>query len=587
VFCAVGGVEPQSETVWRQADKHNVARLAFINKMDRVGASFTNAVGMIRERLGANARPVQLPLGEGEMFNGVIDLIRRKTYVYHEENFGFTFDELEVPADLKDDVEAARAELIEAVAEVDEGLLELYAEGTEPSEEQLVAAVRRATCKAHFVPVLCGSAFKNKGVQPLLDAVLAYLPAPCDVPGIQGVNPDTGEHEVREASDEQPLACLAFKIATDPYVGKLAYVRVYSGVLKAGTRVFNATKGSKQRIGQILRMHANKRDSMDEAASGEIVGVVGFKDITTGDTICDQDHPILLEQMNFPEPVIAVAVEPRTKADQDRLSDALHRLAEEDPTFRVYVDEDTGQTLIAGMGELHLEILVDRMVREFRVQANVGRPQVSYKETVTTGAEAEVRFARQTGGQGQYAHVILRVSPAKRGSTLVFESRVGGDRIPAEYVPAVEKGVREAMEGGVLAGYSLMDLKVELIGGGYHEVDSSDLSFKIAGAMALRDAARKAQPVLLEPVMDVEVVVPAEYMGDVTGDLNSRRGKIAGMHPRGDVQVVSANVPLQEMFGYATDLRSLTQGRAVYTMEFDHFEPVPKSVTERITQAVA
>jgi elongation factor G len=587
VFCSVGGVEPQSETVWRQADKYHVARIAFINKMDRVGANFGNAVAMIRDRLGANAWPVQLPLGEGELFNGVIDLIGMQAFVYHGETQGTTFDTIGVPQDLLEDAQRARQQMLEALAEVDEEILEIYAADREPSVQQLLTAIRRRTCKAEFVPVLCGAAFRNKGVQHLLDAVVEFLPSPSEVPPVVGVDPRNSETTTRHADDKEPLACLAFKIATDAYVGKLAYLRVYSGVLEAGGSVYNATKETKQRIGRILLMHANKREEVKRAGAGEIVAIVGFKDITTGDSVCDANHPILLEQMKFPEPVIAVAVEPKSKADQDRLSDVLRRLTEEDPTFLVHVNEDTGQTLISGMGELHLEVIVDRMLREFKVQANVGRPYVTYKESITETAEAEVRYVRQTGGHGMYAHIVLRVQPAGRNSELVFENKTRGGTLPREFIPAVEKGVREAMEGGVLAGYPLTDIKVELLDGSYHDVDSSELAFKVAGTMALRDAARKAKPVLLEPIMNVEVVVPPEYMGDVTGDLTSRRGKIAGMVPRGDAQVVAASVPLAEMFGYATQLRSLTQGRAVYSMEFDRYEVAPKSVIERITQAVA
>jgi elongation factor G len=586
VFCSVGGVEPQSETVWRQADKYRVARVAFVNKMDRVGADFERAVQMMRDRLGAHACPVQIPVGSGETFNGLIDLLTMKAVIFHEKDLGATWEEMDIPQDLRDEAEAARHDLIEAVAEVDEPFFELYAEDREPTIEEFKAAIRRSTTRAFFVPVLCGSAFKNKGVQRLLDAVVDYLPAPVDVPAVMAVDPDSGEEVRREADPDEPLAALAFKIATDPFVGKLAYLRIYSGTLTAGSYVLNATSGQRQRIGRLLRMHANKREEIDEASAGDIVAALGFKKISTGDTICEVDKPVLLEQMSFPEPVIGVAVEPRSKADQDRLADALTKLSEEDPTFRVKIDEDTGQTIIAGMGELHLEIIVDRMVREYKVQANVGRPEVSYKETIAGPAKVETRFVRQTGGHGQYAHIVLEVAPGERGTGLVFEDGTTGGVIPREFVPAVEKGVREGMEAGVLAGFPMVDIRARLVDGSFHEVDSSEMSFKVAGAMAIKDAARKAKPVLLEPIMDVEVVTPPEYMGDVTGDLASRRGKVAGMVPRGDAQVIAASVPLAEMFGYATALRSVTQGRAVYSMEFARFEPAPKQVVERFTRAV-
>jgi len=587
VFCSVGGVEPQSETVWRQADKYHVARIAFVNKMDRVGANFLGTIEMMRTRLGANAAPVQLPIGEGELFNGIIDLLEMKAYVYDDSTLGARFEIMDIPADLLETAKAARADLIERLAESDEQILEVFARDGEPSREEFVAAVRRATCNAFFVPVLCGSAFKNKGVQRLLDAIIDYLPSPADLPATEGIHPKTGETIYREATDDAPLAALAFKISTDTYVGKLAYLRIYSGTLKAGSYVHNIRRGTKQRIGRILQMHANKREELEEARAGDIVAAVGFKDLTTGDTVASNEHPILLEQMNFPEPVIAVAVEPKTKADQDRLAETLHKLSEEDPTFRVATDEDTGQTIISGMGELHLEIIIDRMLREFKVEANVGRPEVAYKETISAPARSDTRFVRQTGGHGQYAHVVLEVEPTDPGGGLLFENKIVGGIIPREFIPAVEKGVREGMESGVLAGYPLIDILVRLVDGGYHEVDSSEIAFKIAGSMAIKDATRKGKPVLLEPLMNVEVVVPPEYTGDVTGDLSSRRGKIAGMVPRGDVQVVAASVPLAEMFGYATRLRSITQGRAVYSMEFAHFEKAPQSVVQRITQAVA
>ena len=587
VFCSVGGVEPQSETVWRQADKYHVARLAFINKMDRVGADFRRAVRMMRDRLGANAAPIQLPIGEGELFNGIIDLLQMKAYVYDDSTLGAHFEVMDIPSDLADAAAAARIELIERLADADEQILEIYAANRDATVEQLMAGLRRATCKALFVPVLCGSAFRNKGVQRLLDAVIAYLPSPLDLPAVKGINPDSGDTVERAPDDAAPFAALAFKIMTDTYVGKLAYLRIYSGSLSAGSQVENVTKDTKQRIGRLLRMHANKREEIEEAFAGDIVAAVGFKDLSTGDTICELGHPILLERMQFPEPVIAVAVEPKSKADQDKLGEALRKLSEEDPTFRVHTDENTGQTIISGMGELHLEIIVDRMMREFKVQANVGRPEVSYKETISVASEANTRFVRQTGGHGQYAHVVMKVEPAAPGTGLVFEDKTKGGTIPKEYISAVEKGVREGMEGGVLAGYPMIDMQVRVVDGSFHEVDSSELAFKICGSMALKEACRKGKPILLEPIMNVEVVVPIEYMGDVTGDLSSRRGKIAGMHPRADVQIIAASVPLSEMFGYATQLRSITQGRAVYSMEFSRFEPAPLSVVQRITQAVA
>jgi len=586
VFCSVGGVEPQSETVWRQADKYGVARIAFVNKMDRVGADFANAISMMRERLGANAHAVQLPVGEGETFNGLIDLIEMKSLIFREEDLGATWEEMEIPQDLRDEAESARLDLIEALAEADEEFFEVYAEEREPTADEFNGALRRATTKALFVPVLCGSAFRNKGVQRLLDAVIDYLPSPAEMPAMRGVDPATEAEIERSADPDQPLAALAFKIQTDPYVGKLAWLRVYSGTLDAGSYVLNATREKKQRLGRLLRMHANKREEVEQARAGDIVAAVGFKSITTGDTICAVDHPVLLEQMNFPEPVIGVAIEPKTKADEDKLTEALQKLSEEDPTFRVRVDEDTGQLIIAGMGELHLEILVDRMRREFKVQANVGKPEVSYKETLGKAATVEVKFARQTGGHGQYAHVVLKVEPAERGQGLIFENATKGGAIAKEFVKGVEKGIREGMEAGILAGYPMIDIRVVLLDGSMHEVDSSEMAFKVAASMALKDASKKAKPVLLEPVMDVEIVTPPEYMGDVTADISSRRGQVGGMLPRGDLRVIAASVPLAEMFGYATQLRSLTQGRAIFSMEFARFEPAPKQVVERFTKTV-
>ena len=587
VFCSVGGVEPQSETVWRQADKYDVSRIAFVNKMDRTGADFGAVVEMMRDRLGANAAPIQLPIGEGELFNGLIDLIEMKAYVYDDTSKGAHFEIMDIPADLLASAKVARADLIERLADVDEGILAIFAEDAEPSAEDLIAGIRRATGSALFVPVLCGSAFKNKGVQRLLDAVIDFLPSPADLPAVVGIHPHTGKEIERSADDSEPLAALAFKIMTDTYVGKLAYLRIYSGTLESGSYVYNVTKDRKQRIGRILRMHANKREEIEVASAGDIVAAVGFKEVTTGDTIATPDAPILLEQMSFPEPVIAVAVEPKTKADQDKLGDSLQKLGEEDPTFRVSVDENTGQTIIAGMGELHLEIIIDRMRREFKVEANVGRPEVSYKESISRSGKANVRFVRQTGGHGQFAHVVIEIEPAGVGKGFSFENKIVGGSIPKEFIPAVEKGVREGMEGGVIAGYPLIDIHVELVDGSFHEVDSSEIAFKVAGSMAVREAVQGAAPVLLEPVMNVEVVVPTQYMGDVTGDLSSRRGKIAGMVPKAEAQIVAASVPLAEMFGYATQLRSITQGRAVYSMEFSRFEKAPESVVQRITRAVA
>ncbi len=585
VFCAVGGVEPQSETVWRQANKYSVPRIAFINKMDRVGADFDRVVEMMKDRLGAHAVPVQLPIGKDETFEGVVDLIDMKAVRFDVESQGMDVLVDEVPAEMQADAKRARATLVEALAEVDDETFQLFADDQDPTAEQIRAGLRRGVNKAAIVPVLCGSAFKNKGVQPLLDGVVSYLPSPQERPALVAhlLNGDTVERAMDPA---EPMAALVFKIMSDPHVKKLVYVRVYSGVLTKGAQVLNTARDKKARVGQILRMHAKKRDELDEARAGEIVAVVGLKDVVTGDTICDPKHPLLLERMVFPEPVIGVAVEPKSKADEDKLGEALQRLAEEDPTFRMNTDDDTGQLIISGMGELHLEVIVDRLRREFNVQANVGRPQVSYKESVSATTELETSFVRQTGGHGQFARIVLRVGPGASGSGLTFESKIKGGVIPAEFIPSVEKGVREGMDGGVLAGYPLTDLKVTLLDGSFHEVDSSELSFKIAGSMGVRDGARKASPVLLEPVMNVEVTVPSNYMGDVTGDLNSRRGKIAGMEQRNEEQIITASVPLSEMFGYATQLRSLTQGRAVYSMEFARYEPAPQAVVERITGGV-
>jgi len=586
VFCAVGGVEPQSETVWRQADRYGVPRIAFVNKMDRIGADFENVVRMMRERLGANGHPVQFPMGEGDLFTGVVDLVTMKSIVYEDE-LGAKFIEGEVPDSLRDKVSELRHNLVEAAVEHDDDLLERYLGGEEPSEEELRQAIREATISGEIFPVFCGSAFKNKGVQALLDGVIDYLPSPVDVPPIQGHLPHHDEsRDTREASDDAPFSALAFKIATDPYVGKLTFFRVYSGSIPAGSHVLNATRDRKERVGRILQMHANKREERDEVFAGDIAAAIGLKQVKTGDTLCDADHPIILEAMKFPEPVIAVAIEPRTKADQDKLASGLAKLADEDPTFRVHTDQETGQTIISGMGELHLEIIVDRLRREFGVDANIGRPQVAYRETIRQPAEkVEGRFVRQTGGRGQYGHVVINIQPTEPGLGFLFEDKIVGGSIPREFISSVEQGIKEALTSGVLAGYPILDVKVELVDGSYHDVDSSEMAFKIAGSMALKEAVRKSKPVLLEPVMDVEVVTPAEYMGDLIGDLSSRRGRIGGMTDRGDAQVIGASVPLGEMFGYSTTLRSLSQGRAVYTMQFSHYDEVPQAKAEEIMAA--
>jgi len=586
VFCAVGGVEPQSETVWRQADRYNVPRIAFVNKMDRVGADFMHVVEMMHDRLGANAHPVQYPLGEGELFTGVVDIVSRKAIVYEDE-LGAKFSVEEIPDGLKDKIEELRHELLEAAIEHDDALIEKYLAGEELTDEEFRHAIRAATIKGVLFPVFCGSAFKNKGVQALLDGVIDYLPSPLDVPAIQGHLPHHDEtFDTREASDDAPFAALAFKIATDPYVGKLTFFRVYSGSLPSGSYVLNATKDKRERVGRILQMHANKREEREEVFAGDIAAAIGLKDVKTGDTLCVQTDPIILEAMKFPEPVIGVAIEPKTKVDQDKLSNGLAKLADEDPTFRVQTDQETGQTIISGMGELHLEIIVDRLRREFGVEANIGRPQVAYRETIRHRAEkVEGRFVRQTGGRGQYGHVVINLEPGEPGSGFVFEDKIVGGVIPREYISSVEAGVRDALDNGVLAGYPVIDVKVELVDGSYHDVDSSEMAFKIAGSMALKEGIRKAKPVLLEPVMDVEVVTPSEYMGDIIGDLSSRRGRVGGMTERAGARVIGASVPLGEMFGYSTTLRSLSQGRAVFTMQFAHYEEVPKSKADEIMAA--
>ena len=581
IFCAVGGVEPQSETVWRQADKYGVPRIAYVNKMDRVGADFFRCLAMIKERLKANPVAVQLPLGKEEDFAGVIDLVRLKAVVYLDE-LGTRMEEREIPESYSALAAEYREKLLEAAAEADEGLMIKYLEGGELTEEEIKAALRRATISGGAVPVLCGSSFKNKGVQPLLDAVVDYLPAPTDIPPVRGTNPATGEEEARKADDGEPFAALAFKIMTDPYVGRLTYIRVYSGKLASGSYVYNPVRGNRERVGRILRMHANHREDIAGVLAGDIAAVVGLRKTATGDTLCTEEHPILLEPMEFPEPVISVAIEPRTAADQDKMGVALSRLAEEDPTFRMHTDRETGQTIISGMGELHLEIIVDRLLREFKVEANIGRPQVAYKETISSPARAEGRYIRQTGGRGQYGHVVLEVEPLTRGRGFEFANKIVGGVIPKEYVAAVEAGVREAMENGVVAGFPVTDLKVSIVDGSYHEVDSSDIAFKIAGAIGFKNAVSRARPVLLEPVMKIEVVVLEDYMGDVIGDLNARRGRIEELETRGESRVIHGFVPLAEMFGYATELRSRTQGRGTYTMQFSHYEEVPQPIARAI-----
>jgi elongation factor G len=581
---AVAGVEPQTETVWRQADRYGVPRIIFANKMDRVGADFDRCLAMIRDRLTKKAYPLQLPVGSGELFTGHIDVLRRVETVFDDETLGKTFTEMPVAEAYRERVEAARHEVIEAAVEHDEELLEKYLGGAELSFEEIQRAIRKATTSGAIVPVLCGASFKNKGVQALLDAVIDYLPSPMDIPPIKGHLPLHDETFVeRCASDSEPFSALAFKIATDPYVGRLTFFRVYSGSLRSGSYVYNSTKDKRERVGRLLQMHANKREEIEEVLAGDIGAAIGLKDTRTGDTLSDEDKPIILEAMKFPNPVIDVAIEPKTKADQDKLAIALQKLQEEDPTFRVRSDQETGQTIIAGMGELHLEILVERMKREFKVEANVGKPQVAFRETIRKKVkDIEGKFIRQSGGKGQYGHVVLDVEPAEPGAGFVFEDKIVGGVIPKEFIKPVEAGIREALENGVLAGYPMVDVKASLVYGSYHDVDSSEMAFKIAGSMAIKDAARQAGAVLLEPVMEVEVVTPSDFLGDVIGDLSSRRGKIGGMTQRGEAQVVAADVPLAEMFGYSTTLRSMTQGRAVYTMQFDHYEEVPKNIAEQI-----
>jgi elongation factor G len=583
VFDSVAGVEPQSETVWRQADKYRVPRIAFVNKMDRVGANFFRTVTMMRDRLGAKPVVVQLPLGTEDKHVGVIDLVAMKAVVWDDESLGAKYREDEIPETERALAEEHREKLLEAAADVDEALMERYLEGGVITESALRAAIRKGTLAMTHVPVLCGSAFKNRGVQPLLDAVVDYLPSPLDVPPVKGIHPDSKDEITREARDDAPFSALAFKIMTDPFVGTLAFFRVYSGFLTSGAQVFNAAKGRKERIGRLLKMHANKREDIKEVYAGDIAAAVGLRQATTGDTLCDPQHPIVLESIEFPDPVIHIAIEPKTKDDQERLGVALQKLATEDPSFRVHTDRETGQTIISGMGELHLEIIVDRLLREFKVDANVGKPQVAYRETIRGTVEQEGRFIRQTGGRGQYGHVWLTLGPLPAGTGVEFVDGTKGGTVPREYIPAVEKGAREALEGGVLAGYPMVDVKITLTDGSYHDVDSSEIAFKIAASMAVKEGAAKAKPIILEPIMAVEVVVPEEFMGEVMGDLNGRRGRIQGMDARAGAQVIAAHVPLAQMFGYATDLRSRTQGRATYTMQYAHYEAVPATISEEIT----
>jgi elongation factor G len=588
LFCSVGGVEPQSETVWRQMDKYGVPRVAFVNKMDRVGADFLNVIQMMKDRLGANAVPIQLPVGEGDMFAGLIDLVRMKAYMYRDSSLGMEWDEMEIPHDMQGKAQTYRTLMLEAVSDEDDSLLEKYLDRKEITPEEIMAVLRRACLKVSIIPVLCGSSFKNKGVQMLLDAVVNYLPSPLDLNDgkVMGHHVNMTDHVERRVSDDEKFAALAFKIMSDPYVGKLTYFRVYSGTLEAGSYVYNPVVDRKERISRLLRMHANAREDVQEAYAGDIVAAVGLKHTRTGDTLCDESDSIVLEKMTFPDPVIHLAIEAKTKADQEKMAEALAKLSEEDPTLKIAVNQETGQNIISGMGELHLEIIIDRMKREFKVEANVGKPQVAYKETIRKKVEAEGKFVRQSGGRGQYGHVWIEIEPNEKGKGFKFENAIVGGTIPKEYIKPVEQGIVEAMRNGVLAGYPVEDVKVKLFDGSYHDVDSSEMAFKVAGSMAFKEGARKANPVILEPIMAVEVVTPEEYMGDVIGDLNSRRGKIEGMNPRKDAQVIRAKVPLAEMFGYSTILRSMTQGRAIYTMEISHYDEAPKSVADQIVEKI-
>ena len=586
LFCAVGGVEPQSETVWRQANRYMVPRIAFVNKMDRIGADFYNVMEMIRIRLSARPVAMQIPLGQGDLFTGLVDLVKMKAVIYDESSLGSTWIEQEIPRDLQAQVNEYRTHLIEAASEYDDHLMESYLEGKEISGAQIQAAIRKGTIQCHIVPVMLGSAFKNKGIQRLLDAVVDYLPSPLDVPPVKGIDPRSEKEVQRKVEDTDPFTALAFKIMTDPYVGKLTYFRVYSGMAKSGSYILNANNGKKERLGRILQMHANRREDIDYVWTGDIAAAVGLKFTRTGETLSAVDKPVILESMKFPEPVIAVSIEPKSKADQERLSDSLGKLSDEDPTFRVSFDHETGETLISGMGELHLEIITDRLLREFKVGARIGKPQVAYKETITHPVSTEGKFIRQSGGRGQYGHVVIEAEPNIKGGGFEFENKIVGGVIPREYIPSVKNGIEEALKNGVMAGYPVVDVKVRLIDGSFHEVDSSEMAFKIAGSMAIKNAMEKAGAILLEPVMEVEVIVPEEYLGDVIGDLNSRRGKITGILPRKDAQVVEAFVPLSEMFGYATALRSITQGRAIYTMEFNHYDMIPQSIADEIIENV-
>jgi len=586
VFCAVGGVQPQSETVWRQADRYHVPRIAFVNKMDRTGADFFNVIEEIRERLGHNAVALNVPIGNEENFKGVIDLVSMKAILWHDEAMGAQYDVEDIPADLLDQANEYREKLLDAVLVYDEALMEAYLEGNEVSEAALKKCIRQAVLEIEVIPVMCGTAFKNKGVQTLLDAVVDYMPAPVDVPNIKGTNPDTGEEDSRPSSDDAPFSALAFKVMTDPFVGTLTFFRVYSGRMEAGSYVINSTKDKKERLGRILQMHANDRKEIKEVNAGDIAAAVGLKYSTTGDTLCDDAKPIILERMEFPEPVISVAIEPKTKADQEKMGVALGKLAAEDPSFRVRTDEETGQTIISGMGELHLEILVDRMQREFAVEANVGKPQVAYRETIRGSAKAEGKFVRQSGGRGQYGHVWLEIEPLEVGGGFEFIDKIVGGSVPREYISAVGKGAEEAMQNGILAGYPMVDIRVTLVDGSYHDVDSNEMAFKVAGSMGFRAGCQQSKPVLLEPMMEVEVVTPEDYMGDIVGDLNRRRGKVLGMADRSNAKVIDAEVPLSEMFGYSTQLRSMSQGRANYTMQFKHYEEVPKNIAKEIIASV-
>jgi elongation factor G len=587
LFCAVGGVEPQSETVWRQADKYGVPRIAFINKMDRIGADFFNALEMIKIRLGAKPVAMQIPVGQGDLFTGLVDLVKMEAILYDESSLGSKWIEQEIPRDLQAIVEEYRTHLLEAASEYDDHLMEVYLEGGEVDQKQLMKAIRIGTIKNDIVPVFLGSAFKNKGVQRLLDAIVDYLPSPLDIPPVNGIDPRSEKEITRSADDDESFSALAFKIMTDPYVGKLTYFRVYSGKAKTGSYLHNANNGKKERLGRILRMHANRREDIDTVATGDIVAAVGLKFTRTGETLSAPEKPLILESMIFPEPVISVSIEPKSKVDQERLGDSLNKLSEEDPTFRVSFEQETGQTLISGMGELHLEIITDRLLREFKVGARIGKPQVAYKETITITVSAEGKFVRQSGGRGQYGHVFIELEPNEKGAGYEFENKIVGGVIPREFIPSVKQGIEEGLKNGILAGYPVVDVKVRLVDGSYHDVDSSEIAFKIAGSMAIKNALQDASPLLLEPIMEVEVIVPEEYIGDVIGDLNARRGKITGILPRKDAQVVEAFAPLSEMFGYATSLRSVTQGRAIYTMQFDHYDVIPEQIADQIVENIA